>query len=186
MSTELKKSFKEGFLYIPDKVNLAKKEDMIIAEGPLGRVQKDFSKVRAFVELDGNKVIVRSMGVKRKDKAIVGTCLSLIENMIKGVTKGFTYKLKIVFAHFPISIRVKDNEVHIINFIGERAPRIAKIIGDTKVRVQGDDLLVYGTDLQAVSQTAANIEQSTKIKRKDQRVFLDGLFIYEKMEGLPS
>ena len=30
--------------------------------------------------------------------------------MIKGVEEGFTYKLKIVFAHFPISVKVKGKE----------------------------------------------------------------------------
>ncbi|GBC75074.1 50S ribosomal protein L6 [archaeon HR06] len=185
MSTSLSK-VEEVYLEIPDKVKLTKRENRIIVEGPLGKVEKDFSKIRAYIEVKEGKVIIRSMGKKRKDKAIVGTSLSLIKNMIKGVTKGFTYKLKIVFAHFPISIKVKGDEVQIINFIGERAPRIAKIVGDTKIKVQGDDVLVYGVDLEAVSQTAANIEQATKIKRKDQRVFLDGIFIYEKSEGLPE
>jgi large subunit ribosomal protein L6 len=104
--------------------------------------------------------------------------------MIKGVEKGYTYKLKIIFAHFPISVKVRGKEVHVENFFGERSARMSRIIGDaTKVSVVGEDVVIQGPSLEDVSQTAANIEQSTKIKGKDQRVFLDGLYIYSKEEG---
>ncbi|HDD40325.1 MAG TPA: 50S ribosomal protein L6, partial [Nitrososphaeria archaeon] len=49
--------------------------------------------------------------------------------------------------------------------------------------VRGDDVIVKGIDKQAVGQTAANIEQATKIRRKDLRKFLDGIYIYEKKVG---
>ncbi len=105
--------------------------------------------------------------------------------MIKGVEKGYTYKLKIIFAHFPISVKVKGKEVHVENFFGERSARVSRIMGDaTKVSVVGEDVLIQGPSLEDVSQTAANIELSTKIKGKDQRVFLDGLYIYSKEEGM--
>jgi large subunit ribosomal protein L6 len=55
---------------------------------------------------------------------------------------------------------------------------------DTKVTVVGEDVLVQGPSLEDVSQTAANIELSTKMKGKDQRVFLDGLYIYSKEKGI--
>lgn len=116
----------------------------------------------------------------------MGTVAALVENMIKGVTRGFTYKLKIVFSHFPISVKVKDNVVSIENFTGERSPRLTNIIGNSKVIVKEDDVLVQGIALEDVSQTAANIERATKVKSKDPRVFLDGIFIYEKKEGMES
>jgi len=106
--------------------------------------------------------------------------------MIKGVEKGYTYKLKIIFAHFPISVKIKGKEVNVENFFGERSPRVSRIIGDaTKVNVVGEDVVVQGPSLEDVSQTAANIELSTRIKDKDQRVFLDGLYIYSREEGIP-
>ena len=105
-------------------------------------------------------------------------------NSIKGVTNGFTYKLKIVYSHFPISVKVKNNIVSIENFTGERSPRIAKIVGNTTVIVTGDDVITSGISIEAVSQTAANIQKATKIKNKDPRVFLDGIFVYERHEGM--
>jgi len=104
--------------------------------------------------------------------------------MITGVTKGFTYKLKIVFSHFPISVKVQGDKILIENFTGEKTPRIAKIVGTAKVTVKGDDVIVQGINIEDVGQTAANIEQATKIKKKDPRIFLDGIYIYERKEGM--
>jgi large subunit ribosomal protein L6 len=70
------------------------------------------------------------------------------------------------------------------NFTGERSPRKAKIAGDVQIKVQSEDVIVQGINLEDVSQTAANIEQATKVKKKDPRVFLDGIYVYEKSEGM--
>ncbi len=68
--------------------------------------------------------------------------------------------------------------------MGERSARVTEILGDCKVSVEGDDIIIKGVSLEDVGQTAANLEQATKIKRKDQRIFLDGIYVYEKIEGL--
>ena len=60
------------------------------------------------------------------------------------------------------------------------SPRIAKILAGCKVTTDGDDIIIKGTSLELIGQTSANIEQATKIKRKDQRIFLDGIYVYEK------
>ena len=88
--------------------------------------------------------------------------------------------MKIIFSHFPINVKVVGDRVEIHNFIGEKAPRIAKILPGVTVKVQGRDLIVEGIDIEKVAQTAANIEQATKIKDFDRRVFMDGIYIYQK------
>jgi large subunit ribosomal protein L6 len=70
------------------------------------------------------------------------------------------------------------------NFTGERRERRVKIIGDVKVKIEPDDITVEGANLEDVSQTAANIEQATRVRRKDPRVFLDGIYVYERNEGV--
>jgi large subunit ribosomal protein L6 len=92
-------------------------------------------------------------------------------------------RIKPVFAHFPVTVKVKGNTVNVENFVGERSARITKIVGDCKVTVDGDDIIIKGVSLEDVGQTSANLEQATKIKRKDQRIFLDGVYVYEKKKG---
>lgn len=179
MST--KPEFYSNEIIIPDGVSVDMDKNLITTNGSNGKVQKDFTKIPALIEVGKEKVTIRSRGNRKSDFALVNTVHSLIENMIKGSTTGFTYKLKIVFAHFPISVKIKGQEVYIENFFGERSARVSKILGkDTKVTVQGDDILITGPNIENVSQTAANIESSTRIKNKDSRVFLDGVYIYSK------
>lgn len=169
---------------IPEGVSVTKENDTVVVKGKLGTIKKDFTKLPATVSIEDKKVYVKPYGLRKKDLAITNTAKSIVNNMMLGVEKGFTYKLKIVFAHFPISVKVKGKEVYVENFFGERSSRTSKIIGnDTKVSVAGDDVLVNGPSLEDVSQTAANIELSTKMKNKDQRVFLDGIYIYSRIEG---
>ena len=152
--------------------------------GDKARLVRDFSHAPVLIQLEDGEVKISAFWPRRKEAAIVGTVCSHIENMIRGVTKGFTYKLKIVYSHFPISVKVEGKKILIDNFTGERSPRVAKIVEDTKVIVKGEDVIVQGINLEEISQTAANIEQATKVKSKDPRVFLDGIYIYEKLEGI--
>jgi large subunit ribosomal protein L6 len=169
----------------PASVTIKKEGNLIQVKGPLGTVKKDFTKLPATVTVQGNKITIKPYGTRKRDLAVTNTARSIIGGMIKGVEKGFTYKLKIIFAHFPISVKVKGKEVHVENFFGERSARISRIIGDaTKVSIVGEDVVIQGPSLEDVSQTAANIELSTRTKGKDQRVFLDGLYIYSKEDGM--
>jgi len=163
------------------KVNINGKTVEVIGEK--GKLSRDFSHAAVSILLENGSVKVQADWPKKKESALVGTVSAHINNMIKGVTEGFTYKLKIVFAHFPITVKVEKGKVVIDNFTGERRSRAAKIVGDTKVVVQGEDVIVQGTNLEEVSQTAANIEQTTRVKQRDPRKFLDGIFVYERGGG---
>jgi large subunit ribosomal protein L6 len=169
---------------IPDGVEGMLEGRTVTIKGVKGELIRDFSHAPIRIRMEGKTVTVEASWPRKKEAALVGTIHSHIQNMIKGVTKGFTYKLKIVFSHFPITAKVKGRTLTIENFTGERSPRTAKIMGDTKVTVKGDDIIVQGISLEDVSQTAANIQNATKIRIKDPRVFLDGIYVYEKQEGL--
>ncbi|MBS7636637.1 50S ribosomal protein L6 [Candidatus Bathyarchaeota archaeon] len=171
---------------IPDDVELTLEGKKVTVKGVKGTLTRDFSYVPVSMELQGKSLRIWANWPRKKESALVGTIHAHINNMITGVRKGFTYKLKIVFSHFPISVKVQDGMVLIENFTGERNPRKAKIVGSAKVRVSGDDVIVQGINLEEVSQTAANIEQATKVRRKDPRVFLDGIYLYEKSEGMEA
>lgn len=177
----IKPEFFVNEIDVPSDVSIIKKDNLITTKGSFGSVQKDFTKMPAIIDLQDKKITIKSQGNRKRDFALVNTIQSIINNMIKGSSKGFTYKLKIVFAHFPISVKIKGKEISIENFFGERSARTSKIIGDdTKVTVQGEDVVISGPNIEYVSQTAANLELATRIKNKDSRVFLDGVYIYSK------
>ena len=183
MSTS-KAANQSGEVIIPENVKIIKEKNIIIVEGKNGKISKDFTKIPITLSFENNKIIIYPPGQRRKDLALINTVKSIISSMIKGVETGFTYKLKIIFSHFPISVKVKDKKVIVENYFGERSMRISKIVGLTQVVVVGEDVIVKGPSLEDVSQTATNIESSTKIKNKDQRVFLDGVYLYAKEDGM--
>jgi large subunit ribosomal protein L6 len=170
---------------IPDMVTVRMEGNLIVVGGKLGTLQKDLTKLPISVDIKDKKLMIKPPGTRKRDLAITNTAKSIILSMIKGVEQGFTYKLKVIYAHFPISVKIKGKEIHVENYFGERAPRVSSVVGDTtKVNIVGEDVIVQGPSLEDVSQTAANIEFSTKLKGKDQRVFLDGLYIYSREEGM--
>ena len=170
---------------IPAAVTITKQENTITVKGKLGTLKKDFTRMPTIISIENNKLIIKPYGTRKKDLSIRNTARSIIANMIKGVENGFTYKLKIVYAHFPISVKARGKEIYVENYFGERSPRVSRVVGDdTKVNVVGEDVVIEGPSLEDVSQTAANIEFSTKLKGKDQRVFLDGLYIYSREDGM--
>ena len=171
-------------IQVPDEVNLTMEGKKISVKGTKGTLTRDFSFAPIAIEGDGKNVRVWARWPRKKEAALVGTIYSHIQNMITGVTKGYQYKLKIVFSHFPISVKLQDKTVLIENFTGERRPRRIKVIGNVKVKIEPEDIIVEGTNLEEVSQTAANIEQSTRVRNKDPRVFLDGIYVYERNEGI--
>jgi large subunit ribosomal protein L6 len=171
-------------IQIPEDVEITLQGRKVTVKGAKGTLTRDFSYAPISIQLDGKTIRIWAEWPRKKEAALVGTIYSHIQNMITGVRKGFTCKLKIVFSHFPISVKVKDKTVLIENFTGERNPRKAKIVGDVQIKVQSEDIIIQGINLEDVSQTAANIEQATKVKRKDPRVFLDGIYVYERIEGM--
>ena len=176
----------ERSVKIPEEVTVSFKDGLLTVRGPLGELRKDFSSLSPQINVFEDRVMIRSFWVKKTEKALMGTVAAHIKNMVKGVSKGYTYRLKKVSSHFPINVKVSGDRVLIENFIGERSPRTAKIVGDVKVNVKGDDIEVQGLNLEEVSQTAANIQKATKIRKKDPRVFLDGIYVYSKSEALSS
>jgi large subunit ribosomal protein L6 len=174
---------------IPEDVNVSITGRMVNVKGPKGVLERELWHPSIHISLEqkeaGKEVIIKSDSARKKVRAIAGTCTAHIRNMITGVTDGFFYKLKAVHAHFPmqISLTKEGNAISISNFLGERKPRISKIVEGVKVEIKGREIIISGIDKEAVGQTAANIEQKTKIKVYDPRVFQDGIYLIEKGVG---
>ena len=183
MSTkQIKKSTTE--IQIPKDVKVNLKGSVLQVQGPLGKVYKNFKKIPVIIEINNNKILLKKTGERKKYLAILNTARSLIQTLCLGVVDGFTIKMKIVYSHFPITVNIEGKKVLIKNFQGERAPRISMIRGNTTVVAKGDDVIITGPVLTDVSQTAANIQLKSKVKNKDHRVFLDGIYKYSQSNGI--
>ena len=121
---------------------------------------------------------------RRSDKALAGTWAAHLRNMVLGIDEGFEYRLKAVFSHFPMSLKVDGKQMIINNLFGEKVPRVAKLPwspDEVKVQVKNKtDVVVSGANREKVGQTAANIERACRIKKRDRRVFQDGIYIISK------
>jgi len=164
---------------LPEGVRAAHNQHHVTITGAGGNLDRLFIHPKLILEVDeaGSSVRISCRMPRKKEKALIGTWKSHVENMVAGVTGGFHCQLKIVYAHFPLKVSIKGDRLIIDNFLGESYPRHANIVGDgTKVELKGDLVTVTGISRESVSQTAANIEQATKIKRYDPRVFQDGIY----------
>jgi large subunit ribosomal protein L6 len=170
----------ESTIAIPGGVTVTKDGNTVKVKGPRGELSRNFAYPRVIIAIGEGVVSVSIEYPRTKDKAMVGTFAAHIRNMIKGVTVGYTYTLKIVFSHFPMKVAVKDNRVEINNYMGGHAPRFANIVGGCKVKISGADVTVEGNSIEDCGQTAANIEKATSRLGFDKRIFQDGIYIVHK------
>lgn len=166
---------------IPEDVEIEIKDRKITVSGEEGSLKKEFKSPNIKINKKDQKIILESLTERKEHKSQLGTFTSHIKNMIKGVQENFEYKVKAVYSHFPIKIETKNNQIIINNFLGEESPRKIDIIGEqTKAEISGDEIIIKGPDKEAVSQTAAKIEEQTNIRGKDPRVFQDGIYVVKR------
>ena len=183
MSTEQVDKFQDE-VDIPEGVTVTVNKHMLSFVGPLGKTHKSFRSIPVNIKVVESKVMLKAIGSKKRDYAILHTARSIIRNICEGLIVGYTIKMKVVYAHFPVTVKVDGKKISIENFQGERAPRITNSVGNTKVVPNGEDVILTGEVWTDITQTAANIELKTKVKNKDHRVFLDGIYAFEKKKGL--
>jgi large subunit ribosomal protein L6 len=125
-------------------------------------------------------VIISTESDRKEHIALSGTFASHIKNMCRGVTEGFSYRMKVVYSHFPIQLKVSGNRLEINNFLGEKHPRYARIEEGVKITLGNDEITLEGTSKESLGSTASNIEHATKIRYRDPRVFQDGIYLTER------
>ena len=142
----------------------------VTAKGPSGEVSKYFAPP-VKVATKGKEVEVSG-----PTKMIINTIYAHLKNMMKGAKEGYKLNLKMIHAHFPITLVQKGAAVEIKNFLGEKKNRSCTFMGKTKLESKGQDVTISGPDLEHVTQSYANLKRAMKIKDKDGRVFQDGVY----------
>ncbi|HLD62932.1 MAG TPA: 50S ribosomal protein L6 [Candidatus Norongarragalinales archaeon] len=162
---------------IPEGVSVEAANGMLTVKGPHGTLERAFNTRIVDVKQENGEIKAVLKGrLTRKKQAVTKTVEAHLKNMFEGVSKKFEKKMQLVYSHFPITVEVKGKEIFIKNFLGEKTARKAKVIGEAKVEVKGQDIVVSGADVESVGQTAANIRKATRITKRDERVFQDGIY----------
>eukprot|EP00823_Brevimastigomonas_motovehiculus_P000071 TRINITY_DN10176_c0_g1_i1.p1 TRINITY_DN10176_c0_g1~~TRINITY_DN10176_c0_g1_i1.p1 ORF type:complete len:204 (+),score=39.51 TRINITY_DN10176_c0_g1_i1:46-612(+) len=175
----------EYFTDIPEHVYISIKHKSVTVKGPKGSLTRFFNSPCDITVIDGKKVKVEMWFSTKKQRAAVRTVSSHIANMIKGVTKGFLYKMRMVYAHFPITVNVENagKTVEIRNFLGEKIVRTVALpegVKCIKSKDVKDQIELIGADIRHVSQSAAKIHHKVAVRNKDIRKFLDGMYVSQK------
>eukprot|EP01084_Bolivina_argentea_P248572 415821_1 len=171
---------------IPENVKVDIRSRRVWVEGPRGKLYRDFKHAMVTIrKTRDNTVLVEKRFDKKKRCAVVKTIAGHIANLFVGVTKGYRYKMKLVYAHFPINAKLyEDGKVlQVLNYIGQKDKRRIRVRpGVTINEPDGtkDELWIEGNDIDAVSQSASNIWMSCRVTDKDIRKFLDGIYVYAK------
>jgi large subunit ribosomal protein L6 len=167
-------------LQIPEKAQLTITGGVVTAKGPKGEVQRKFNLAGIDVKTEGNMLWFTIKNANKKDKTKLGTTRSHINNMLNGVVNSHTYRLKICSGHFPMTAAVSGSNFVIKNFLGEKVPRIMELKKGATVKMEGSEIVVESPDIELAGQVAADIEQLTRITKRDGRIFQDGIYIIKK------
>ncbi len=156
---------------VPEGVKVSVSGTTVNAEGPKGKLSRTFPIKDLKLESKNG-----SLTAVAPNLMITNTVEAHVANMFRGVTDGYSQKMQLIYSHFPITLEVKGQFISIKNFQGEKKPRRAKIVGSTKVDIKGQEIFISGTNKEDVGQTIANIMTAAKIRKRDSRVFQDGLY----------
>jgi large subunit ribosomal protein L9e len=170
---------------IPAEISVSLNGRTVNVKGPRGALSRNFSHTPIEFTMAGARTLNATIYFgARKHVACLRTIASHIENMIKGVTLGYAYKMRAAYAHFPINVSIADGGkvLQIRNYLGEKIVRKISMLPGCIVAItdQKDEIIISGNCLESVSQSAASVQQCAAVKNKDKRMYLDGIYVSER------
>merc|ERR1711865_277198 len=165
-------------------VKITVKAKMVEVTGKHGTLHRDFKHlpIELYMANAGTEVRARMYFAKSKQISNLRTVCSHIQNLFDGVEKKFEYKMRLVYAHFPINANITNGgkTVEVRNYLGEKFVRVVNLLANVecvKSASVKDEIILTGPDIDLVSRSAALIHQSCLSKDKDIRKFLDGVYV---------
>jgi large subunit ribosomal protein L6 len=171
----------EATAEVPAGVTVSMDGTRVVVTGPKGTLTRDMRFPGITIAIGDGIVTVSTEVTRKRVVAMVGTLASHIRNMCRGVSEGYEYRMKVVFSHFPIQLKLQGTTLVIDNFLGEKQSRFARIEPGVAAQVGNDAVTLSGIDKEKVGNSAANIEHATRIRNRDPRVFQDGIYIVERV-----
>lgn len=165
---------------LPDGVTASVAKGVLTLKKGATEISRNLFSKQVSLAVKDTAVIVSFKDGNKRHKCIAGTLSAHIRNMIKGVTEGHVYKLKVCASHFPMSVTIKGNKFSVANFLGEKIPREMTIKPGATTKIEGDIITVESNLMEVAAQVAADIEQLMKVSNRDRRIFQDGIYITEK------
>lgn len=165
---------------MPDGITISQDGKEISLKGPKGEATRTLYSPAIGMKVEGNKVILSVETMTKREKALVGTYRAHIKNLIKGVTEGHVYKLKICSGHFPMNVSYNNNVLSIKNFIGEKIPRELTVRKEVSLKIEGEVIVIESANKELAGNTAGAVEKLTRRPNFDKRIFQDGIYIIEK------
>mmetsp|Transcript_65308 Transcript_65308/g.202428 ORF Transcript_65308/g.202428 Transcript_65308/m.202428 type:complete len:189 (+) Transcript_65308:74-640(+) len=180
----MKTLVQEESINVPKEVKITIKSKKVEVTGKHGTLKRDFKHmpIELWHDKRSRKVRARMYFAKSKQLSMLRSVCSHISNLFDGVEKRFEYRMRLVYAHFPINANITNNgaTVEIRNFLGEKIVRTVNMLPGVKIEKSAqtkDELVVTGADIELTSRSAALIRQSCLVKDKDIRKFLDGIYV---------
>lgn len=142
-------------LIIPEGVNVTVDNNIVTVKGPKGELTFTYDKLIT-VEIIDNKVIVKRKNETKVAKQLNGTTNALINNMITGVTSGYTKDLEAVGVGYRFNVAGNKITVN----AGYSHPVEVIVPSDLKAESKSNtELSISGIDKQRVTEFAANIRK---------------------------
>jgi len=180
-----RKNYSSQTIDILPEVKIKVKSRIVTVTGPRGELTRNFKHLQADISIDksGKKLKVEVWFGTSKHIAAIRTICTHITNLQIGVTKGFEYKMRFVYAHYPVNVNISEDgkTFEVRNFIGQRVVLRTVMLDGVLVERSNnkDEIILRGNDIENVTTSAAQIHQSTKVHNKDIRKFLDGIYVSE-------
>jgi len=167
-------------IVVPEGIAVKIDNNKVVLSKDNNELEEKFVVPKLKIVSGQGKILVTLDYKNKRERAVLNTIKSKIQNMIKGLLDGYTAECEVIYSHFPMTVTKKDDFVEIVNFLGGKKILRSKIVGKTNVKIDGKRILVSGISKEDVGQTAANMEKTTRVRFKDRRVYSDGIYIVKK------
>ncbi len=165
---------------IPEDITCTLEGTQLHCTKGAGKLTKQLAEPSIIMQHDAKNITLSCKKGNKHQFKILKSYAAHIRNMIRGLNKEYEYVLEACNVHFPMTLKVDKDKLMIANFLGEKEPRIAKIVPGVKVEIKGQRITITSSNKDAAGQTVSYIERATKIRNRDRRVFQDGIFLVER------